>query len=244
MVSDIGNSSAINQLMSDIFKNVKAADTDGIGGLSKKELMSIDASGSVGKSAFLDSLATQFDSLDADANGQLTVDEMVQSKPKGPMGPPPGLDLGCSGCSANYVEQLLEKLKESMAQAVLTDMTKADTDGTEGLSAQELSSIASDNADSGDIVDKVLENFKDIDSDKSGQLSSEELLSFLNSSEAKKINETANTSSDGDKPDKDNSKGEFIGKFFEKLIDNYGSKLSELDFSKLPEMISSLNISV
>lgn len=77
MVSNVNSAdlSNANNIISEMYKKIKAADTDGINGLSKKELASIDTGNSIG-SAFLEALSEQFDKLDADKNGQLSQSDL------------------------------------------------------------------------------------------------------------------------------------------------------------------------
>lgn len=99
MVSSIGSTSTdnIQQMMAQMYQKLGAADTDGTKGVSRDELSAIDSSGDVGGSAFLKSLSDQFDELDADASGELSINEIASAKSlKEPMGPPPGLTIGSS----------------------------------------------------------------------------------------------------------------------------------------------------
>lgn len=99
MVSGIGNTTDdnIQLLMAQLYQKMNAADTDGTVGLSIDELSSVDAGDDIGGSAFLKSLNEQFDTLDADGNGQLTSDEISSAKPPvGQMGPPPWLSMESS----------------------------------------------------------------------------------------------------------------------------------------------------
>lgn len=77
MVSNINNTDLNNvqQVISEMYKKLKAADTDGVDGLSKKELASINTSNKL-SSAFLQTLSEQFDKLDADKNGQLSKNDL------------------------------------------------------------------------------------------------------------------------------------------------------------------------
>lgn len=77
MVSNINNTdlSNVQQMISEMYKKIKTADTDGVDGLSKKELASINTSNKI-SSAFLQTLSEQFDKLDADKNGQLSKSDL------------------------------------------------------------------------------------------------------------------------------------------------------------------------
>lgn len=196
MTSSISSTSqdSIQLMMAQMFQKMNAADTDGTKGLSKDELLSIDTSGDIGGSAFLQSLEKQFDSLDADGNGELSSDEISSAKPPtgGPMGPPPGMSIESSDNSANststtstisstdstsstqkesLVEELLEKLLASFAESY-DKTTGASTDAT-----QKVSSLISS-----------------ADKDSSGSLSLNELSSLStssNSPEAGFVNDLA-----------------------------------------------------
>lgn len=98
-------SSGIEQLMMSMYQKMSAADTDGITGLSKNELSSIDTGSDTGGTAFLKALTDKFDSLDTDGNGELSASEISAAKPHhmGHMGPPPGMDLGSTD-SANQAD--------------------------------------------------------------------------------------------------------------------------------------------
>lgn len=97
MVSSIGGSSSegIQQLMAEMYQKMSVADTDGAKGLSKSELLSLNASDQSVGSEFLKSLTEQFDKLDTNADEQLSLKELTFSdKVKDAMGEPVGLDLG------------------------------------------------------------------------------------------------------------------------------------------------------
>jgi len=154
MVSSIGgsNSDYIQQLMAQMMKNMSAADTDGTAGLSKTELSSIDTGSDKGGAGFIKALNAKFDKIDSDTNGQISQEEIVAVKPsRPPMGPPPGLSI----------EDLF---------------TSSDTDGTAGLSKDELAT-ADKTADNGvgNFIEKMTANFDSIDTNKDGQISPEEI---------------------------------------------------------------------
>lgn len=203
MVSSISSTeSSIQQLMAAMYQKMNAADTDGIAGLSKKELSSIDVGDDVGGGGFLQSLSAQFDKIDTDGNGQLSAKEISSAKPTGPMGPPPGLELNATKSddatgSTNSIEAMMEKLLKAMMEALSKSQEKlassdqttgakkaidsllasADTDGTAGLSANELSAIdTSGNAGKANFVNNLIKNFDKIDTDGNGQLSQSEII--------------------------------------------------------------------
>lgn len=81
MVSGINSTAEDNlQLMAQMYQKLNKADTDGISGLSKGELSSIETGKDIGKTDFLKKLQEQFDALDTDGNGQLSADEIAKLK--------------------------------------------------------------------------------------------------------------------------------------------------------------------
>lgn len=182
MVSSIGNTAtdSIQLMMAQMYQKLNAADTDGTAGLSKDELSSIDAGDDKGGSAFLKSLSSQFDSLDADGNGQLSASEIASAKPHaGQMGPPPGMTIdGCcskdetastdatnsASATATSVEQWLEKMLQSVVDS-FAKSTGTTTSDSQTTTSNEISSLTST-----------------ADTDKSGSLSSDELASVDTSS--------------------------------------------------------------
>lgn len=199
-------SGGIEQLMLAMYQKMSAADTDGITGLSKDELSSIDTGNDVGGARFLKMLSNQFDKIDADGNGQLSSDEIAAARPhRGHMGPPPGLQLESSdssddtnstGSIKDMVEKLFDKVLESMSDGIdklsSTDsanmadsLTKsADKDNNNSLSASELSSIdTSNDSEKADIVSNLIKNFNKYDTNGDGQLSQSELKAAMPDSE-------------------------------------------------------------
>lgn len=190
MVSTINcgdNSSSIQAMMAEMQKKLNTADTDGIKGLSKDELASIDTSGDSGGASFIKSLSTQFDKLDSDGDGQLSSSEIAAARPHhGHMGPPPGLE----------------------------NLLNADTDGTEGLSKDELSSVDTGGDQvQANFVNTLVKNFKTIDSDGNGQLSQREIMASMSDN----AQSTSQASSLGSQA------GAFANSFIQKLIEGYKS---------------------
>lgn len=188
MVSTISNTATDNiQLMMQMFQKMKAADTDGTNGLSKSELSSIDSGSDTSGAAFLKSLTNQFDSLDADKNGQLSASEIATAKP------PEGGPAARSNSSTDSIEQLLEKLLQEAMQAISNkfknastendsnsvqkvSLGSADTDGTKGLSLAEVSSLdTSKDTGKANFVNNLISNFKTLDTNSDGQLTQNEL---------------------------------------------------------------------
>lgn len=77
--SDKNKNEAENIFEAKTVKSLSSADTDGTKGLSKTELSSIDTSDGSGKSKFINNLIKNFDSLDANGNGQLSSGEILGS---------------------------------------------------------------------------------------------------------------------------------------------------------------------
>lgn len=136
MVSKInGQDDSIQALMMQMMQNMKSADTDGSKGLSLDELSSIDAGNDVGGSEFLKSLTEQFNALDANEDGQLTTNEIVQARQLEQMGPPPGMDLGKHTLSedlsefgeslGNAASSLLEKLVSTYKNGGLSELASS-----------------------------------------------------------------------------------------------------------------------
>lgn len=222
MVSTISNDVNIQQMMQ-MFQKMKAADTDGTSGLSKSELSSIDSGSDVRGADFLKSLTNQFDSLDADKNGQLSASEIATAKP------PEGGHAAGSNSSTDSIEQLLEKLLQEAMQAISdkfknataendsnsvqkVGLANADTDGTKGLSLAELSSLdTSKDAGKANFVNNLINNFKTLDKDNDGQLTQNEI-------QATKITSQKNLGSEIGK-----TLGQLSASFAQKLINSYQS---------------------
>lgn len=152
MTSSISSTAqdSIQLMMQQMFKKMNAADTDGSKGLSLDELSSIDTSGDVGGAAFLKSLQEQFDTLDADGNGELSDAEISAAKPPEPMGPPPGLSLESSDDSTT-ADDLVAGISE-------TD-SSSETDSTDSLQSLIKKLL-------NDFLDKFEESYSNVDSDK------------------------------------------------------------------------------
>lgn len=181
MVSGISNTAtdSIQLMMAQMYQKMNAADTDGTAGLSKSELSSIDTGDDKGGSAFLQSLSSQFDSLDADGNGQLSASEIASAKPpSGPMGPPPGMTI--SGCcssdetsstdstSSTSAKDSIEQLLEKLLQSLLDSFAKS----TEKTASDDQKTASSDTKDASSKVSSLTST---ADTDKSGSLSVDEL---------------------------------------------------------------------
>lgn len=61
--------------------DLSAADTDGVSGLSKTELSSVDTSSDPKATGFLNELSKNFDKIDTNGDGQLSTDEINAAKP-------------------------------------------------------------------------------------------------------------------------------------------------------------------
>ena len=243
------DSNALMQAMAMMQQKMSTANTDGVAGLSKDELSSIDSSNDTGGAAFLKSLTDQFDELDTDANGQLSKEEIAKAKPPEKMGPPPGLEISSSddSSSSNSIEDIIQKLLKQLEES-FTDRKKtaskasedaatanplanalksADTDGTTGLSVDELTSIKStEDTKKADFIKKLTENFDKLDSNSDGQLSQTEIS-------AMKPEASANS---GNLASGDNSFGSLAGSFLQKLMDSYKN-------GDLTKLVSSLSTS-
>ena len=260
MVSSINSTDSddMQQMMALMYQKIGAADKDGIAGLSKGELASVNAGNDVGGSAFLKSLTAQFDVLDADKNGQLSSEEIASAKPPGQMGPPPGLQLESSVStdstqSTGSVDSVLQKLLEALMKSFMDSYSKednsksadavtsltatADTDKTKGVSLAELASVnTSGNTTQAKFVNDLMQNFANYDKDGDGQLSQSELQAaipkeFSQQDMAAMANKGSDTSGFG------SALSSFSGSIMEKLISSYKN-------GDLAKMVSSLNIAV
>ena len=161
MVSSISGSAGLNaiqQLMAEMQKKMKAADTDGKAGLSKEEISAIGTEGDNGGANFLNALVENFDKFDKNGDGQLSKDDIKSLKPPvhRPMGPPPGM--------------------------MMEDFVSSDTDGTTGLSKNEISAIdAGGNKGKADMINNLTQNFDALDTNKDGQVTFEEMMSGIKS---------------------------------------------------------------
>ncbi len=244
MISSISSTAqdSIQLMMQQMLGKISAADTDGTVGLSKDELSAIDSTGNVGTSTFLKSLSEQFDTLDADGNGQLTADEISAARPPEPMGPPPGLTISdnsdTSSSSSDLIQQLLESIldnlaesygdesSESTAENKINSLTSsADADSNGSLSMSELSSINfDDNEGQTGFVKDLMTNFENYDTDSDGQLSSDEMLSAM-------PKEQTNLT------DGANSLKSLASSFIEKLLDVYKNSDMQSKLSALIETV-------
>lgn len=202
MVSSINSNDSDNMqlLMVQMYQKVNAANTDGIAGLSKGELSSIDMGNDVGGAAFMKSLSEQFDALDSDGNGQLTANEVSAAKlPTDPMGPPPGLNIASSddddstnltgsvsatgssstdstssASSSNSMEDLISSLLEKLLQSLSQSFNNNGDSTSSGLTSGD--STGSDLT--GGNSDKISSLVSSSDTDKNGSLSLDELKSI------------------------------------------------------------------
>lgn len=155
MVSSISSSSGssqLQQLMAEMQKRMKSADTDGTKGLSKDEISSVSSKDDTGGTNFLNSLTENFSKIDTDSDGQLSEKEIAAYRPEKQqqMGPPPGM--------------FLQQIRSN------------DTDGSTGLSKDELSSIETgEDEGKSNFIKKLTENFDKIDANGDGQITSDEV---------------------------------------------------------------------
>lgn len=260
MVSSINSADSddIQQMMAVMYQRIGAADKDGISGLSKNELSTIDAGDDVGGSAFLKSLTEQFDQIDADKNGQLSSEEIASAKPPEPMGPPPGLQLEASisadstqaaGNADSILQQLLESLMKSFTDSYSKQDTgesadsatalaaTADTDKVSGLSLDELASVdTSKDSGKAKLVNDLIKNFSDYDKDGDGQLSQSELQAAM-PKEFSQQELAAMAGKNNSASDFGSALASFSSSFVEKLISSYKN-------GDLPNLASALNIAV
>lgn len=79
-----------------LYNKMKSADTDGVQGLSKAELSSIDTGANSVESDFLQALSACFDKLDSDGDGELSRNEIVTGISSHAINPPTGSQLSAA----------------------------------------------------------------------------------------------------------------------------------------------------
>lgn len=143
MVTGINSadSGKMQLMMAQFYQKLNAADTDGTKGLSLDELSSVDTTKDAGQTVFLKSLTEQFNKLDTDSNGQLSISEIAKAKQPAPMGPPPGLDLNVSNkvhkagkdnigsifsdLSGTFLQKLLQSYKDGSLSNLASSLSLA-----------------------------------------------------------------------------------------------------------------------
>ena len=108
MVSEI-NDNVMQLMMLRMQSKMQQADTDGLSGLSKAELASVDTGANLDAEAFLKTLTEKFDTIDKNQDGQLSTDEILKSTLQQPLGPPPGLFLGNANSDNKNVQSFAAK---------------------------------------------------------------------------------------------------------------------------------------
>lgn len=225
MVSGItgSNSSYIQELMAQMLNKMNTADTDATAGLSKAELSSIDTDGDKGEKGFIKALTANFDKIDSDTNGQLSSEEINAAKPhKGPMGPPPGLSI------------------EEMFSA-------NDTDGTSGLSSEELASVdTGDDMGAANFIKNLTKDFDKIDTNQDSQLSKEEIDAAKpqgpppgNRGEGHTADNNGNSESNFSEFKE--KLGDLTGYLFKQLVEAYKNNESEIKSAMTSGLNSGLN---
>lgn len=256
MVSSIGSAeiSSMQDILSLMYQKINAADTDGTTGLSKDELSSIDSFEDVGGSQFLKTLKDKFDELDTDANGELSTEEIFVSKDAMKAGIQESTDANSSSSQQNSPESeesIVDKLKEAFLRNFLQgfekeDETKksedaaslsksADTDGSKGLSVDELASVKpEEGTKKSEVVDDLIKNFNQYDTNKDGELSQLEI-------EALSSKQTQSSANSDGKSNFAESVGGTLGNvssaFVQKLLASYNN-------GSLSNLTSSLNVAI
>lgn len=250
MVSSISSTAedSIQLIMAQLLQKMNAADKDGIKGLSKDELSSVNAGGDLGGSAFLKSLSEKFESLDTDGNGQLSEDEIsLAAPPKGPMGPPPGMSIAGSVESTDstsskesakdLIAKLMESFVESFTATFSKDNTKAaddasktanslestaDTDKSGGLSLDELSTaVKGSSSGQAGLINDFIKNFDSYDVNGDGQLSISEMTEAIPKKQFSQQELAAMSDSLKGANNLGSSLGSLSGSFVQKLLNNY-----------------------
>ena len=128
-VSSIASNNDIQLMTAQMFSKMNKADNDGVKGLSLEEVTSIDTSNDEGGAAFIKSLQEQFETLDANSDGQLSQEEMSYTKPtQDKLGMPAGMELSEE---VDAYQQLINSLMNSLVSSL-------DTDGDGKISQDEL----------------------------------------------------------------------------------------------------------
>lgn len=106
------DSGMLQQMMTQMYQKINSADADSVLGMVKNGLSTI-AQDSVQGSEFLNSLKDQFNALDKDKNGELSVKEIIPENLQNMyIGMPPGLDLNMgNGENSLDLGNSLTKLK-------------------------------------------------------------------------------------------------------------------------------------
>lgn len=238
MVSSISDndSNDIQQLMLAMYQKLNSADTDGVKGLSKDELASIDTGDDFGGAAFLNSLKAQFDKLDANGDGQVSESEISAVKPpEVQLGPPPGMSIESSDGSTDsgnavgkaiddFVDSFLESFKDGLdsKDAQKTDSVGSladsmDKDASGGISLAELSTVSTVSGQEADgFLNDLKENFGKYDTDNSGELSKDEIAASKVGGLPPEIAAEQSTASSWG-----SSLGHLSSSFLSKLLNNY-----------------------
>lgn len=154
MVSSISggsNSGSIQQLMVQLLKKLQSVEDGGTKYMSGNEQSSVNTNSNKGGTNFLDTISKNFDKIDTDGDGKLSLDEIksAANPPKEPMGLPPRL---------------------------MNALSSADTDGVSGLSKDELASINTNHhRGRAHFIKNLTNNFDKFDTNQDGQLSMDEI---------------------------------------------------------------------
>ena len=188
MTSSISSTDeTLQAMMAQMMQSLSEADTDGIKGLSQEELSSIDIGDDVRGSAFLKSLYEQFDALDTDGNEQLSTEEISKADfPEEPMESLPDTSTETASKSESILDSFLASFIENFnddSSDTISDLAEsADTDNNKGLSLGELSSLDSgNNSKESKLVNDLITNFDNYDSDRDGLLSETEMQAAVDS---------------------------------------------------------------
>lgn len=182
MVNSISSSDEnMQSLMIKMFQKIGAADTDGINGLSKNELSSINAGNDKRAAAFLKSLNEQFDALDTNENGQISSEEFASAKPpcaSGQMGPPPGMSISSIKDSSETLTGSVNSTQNSSSSAS-SEPSASDLIASllEKLLESFTKSYDKNNDSKGSHSNKINSLLATSDTDKSGGVSLDELKS-------------------------------------------------------------------
>lgn len=229
--SEVGGSAFLKSL-TDQFDQL---DADGNGQLSGIEMASAKPpEGPMGPPPGLDiETNDDFEAIDATGSVEKTNKAVETASSEGA-----GTENATDTLMKKIMETFLDSFADGYSQSGSEDSLKsADTDGTAGLSKDELASIdTGKNTGKAKMVNELIENFGKIDADGDGQLAKSEIIASKSSEIAGNSSSAVNLASN-----LGNSLGSLSSSFVQKLLNSYqGGNMS----GGLSSIASSLNIAV
>lgn len=201
MISGVGkNDQSLMQLLLSAMKN--SSGLSNASGVSKDDLGSVTSVGGK-EDEFLDCLKSNFDKIDADSDSQLSFDEIASyTKDNRPMGPPPGM----------FIENM---------DVYSNTQSKETQDTSVASSKGEAASTKS--------VNSFEQTFDELDTNKDGKVSQEELEAVLSNKTLDSAQSSENKLSDVfssilDKIDGPGNSKNILEQITKKLSQAYGSQ--------------------